>query len=308
MTYGLVKNIASASANGTTSNSDDETVELVKLPQTITVTTHAPEKAAYLSSFTVAATGGASGNPIVYSASGVCTNVGATFTMTSSTGICTVHYNQAGSAGYEAAAEVTEVVNAENAILTVTATGIDKVYDGTTTASVTLLDNRMAGDTITVSYSSAAFLTADVATGKTVNVAGISISGPDAGKYILGNTTATTTANILPASTTIVITNASALATESQVGVPYQVTFSITPINGGTPTGNVTISDGTDSCVATAASGMCYLTSSTIGAKLIIATYAGDGNFLGSISIAVPHTVVAAPPANFKLYLPLILR
>ncbi len=197
--YGLVKNIASASANGTTSNSDDATVELVKLPQVITVTTHAPEKAAYQTSFTVAATGGASGNPIVYSASGACTNVGAIFTMTSSTGICSVHYNQAGNAGYEAAPEVTEVVNAENAILTVTATGIDKVYDGTTTASITLADNRLPGDSITVSYSSAAFLTADVGTDKTVNVTGISISGPDAGKYILGNTTATTTADILPA-------------------------------------------------------------------------------------------------------------
>ncbi len=306
--YGLVKNIAFASANGTTSNSDDETVELVKLPQTITVTTHAPQTAAYQSSFTVAATGGASGNPIIYGASGACTNVGATFTMTSSTGVCTVHYNQAGNAGYEAAAEVTEVVNAENAILTVTATGIDKVYDGTTSASITLADNRLPGDSITVSYGSAAFLTADVGTGKTVNVTGISISGPDAGKYILGNTTATTTANILPASTTIVITNAGALATESKVGQPYLVTFSITPINGGIPTGNVTISDGTDSCVATAASGMCYLTSSTIGAKLIIATYAGDGNFIGSISIAVPHTIVEAPPMNFWLHLPLILR
>ncbi len=306
--YGLVKNTASASANGTNSNSDHETVELVKLPQIITVTTHAPEKAAYQTSFMVAASGGASGNPIVYSASGACTNVGATFTMTSSTGICTVHYNQAGNAGYEAAPEVTEVVTAENAILTVTATGVNKVYDGTTTATVTLADNRLAGDNITVSYSSAAFVTADVGTGKTVNVAGISISGADAGKYTLGNSTATTTADILPASTTIVITNAAALATDSTVGQPYLVTFSITPLHGGIPTGEVTISDGTDSCVATAGSGMCYLTSSTVGAKLIIATYAGDGNFLGSVSIAVPHTVVEAPPINFWLYLPVVIR
>jgi hypothetical protein len=122
--YGMVENFAFASANGTTSNTDDETVELVKLPQTISVTTHAPESAAYNSSFTVAATGGASGNPIVYSASGACTNIGATFTMTSSTGSCTVHYNQAGNASYEAASEVTEVVVVEKLAQVITFTSI----------------------------------------------------------------------------------------------------------------------------------------------------------------------------------------
>jgi uncharacterized repeat protein (TIGR01451 family) len=113
--YSTVENTAFASANGTNSNTDAKTVELVKDPQTITVTKHAPGSAANKTSFSVAATGGASGNPIVYSASGACTNIGAVFTMTSSTGTCIVHYNQAGNAGYEAAPEVTEVVNATKA-------------------------------------------------------------------------------------------------------------------------------------------------------------------------------------------------
>ena len=90
-----------------------ETVTATKLPQAITITTSAPANAAYNSVFTVAATGGASGNPIDYSGtSGICTNSSGDFTMTSGTGICTVHYNQAGNDNYQAAAELTEPVNA----------------------------------------------------------------------------------------------------------------------------------------------------------------------------------------------------
>jgi parallel beta-helix repeat protein len=97
-----------------------EDVTATNLAQTITITTPAPANAAYQSSFTVAATGGASGNPIVYSATGTCTNSGATFTMTSGTGTCTVHYNQAGNSSYAAAPEVTEAVSATKLDQTIT--------------------------------------------------------------------------------------------------------------------------------------------------------------------------------------------
>ena len=40
--------------------------------QTITFTTTAPSSAAYNSSFTVAATGGGSGNPVTFTSSGAC--------------------------------------------------------------------------------------------------------------------------------------------------------------------------------------------------------------------------------------------
>jgi YDG domain/MBG domain (YGX type)/Galactose oxidase, central domain len=79
--------------------------------------------------------------------------------------------------------------------LTVTAAGVNKVYDGTTAATVTLGDNRVAGDAFTASYVSANFADKNVGTGKVVSVAGISLSGADAGNYTL-NTTQTTTADI----------------------------------------------------------------------------------------------------------------
>ena len=63
-----------------------ETVSAQKAAQAINVTTHAPASAAFNAQFSVAATGGGSGNPVTFSSSGACTNVGATFTMTSGTG------------------------------------------------------------------------------------------------------------------------------------------------------------------------------------------------------------------------------
>ena len=83
--------------------------------------------------------------------------------------------------------------------LTVSATGVNRSYDGTTTATVTLSDNRVSGDPLTESYTSASFANADAGNGIAVNVTGISVTGSAAGNYVLGNTTATTTANIIPA-------------------------------------------------------------------------------------------------------------
>ena len=80
--------------------------------------------------------------------------------------------------------------------LIVSATGVNKVYDGTTTATVTLSDNRVLGDVFTDSYASASFADKFVGTSKPVTVIGISISGTDAGNYALSNTTANTTADI----------------------------------------------------------------------------------------------------------------
>jgi len=90
----------------------------------------------------------------------------------------------------------TTTANITPRALTVTASGVNRVYDGTTTATVTLSDNRVSGDVLTDSYSAAAFVNKNAATNKTVNVTGISVSGTDVGNYTLQNTTATTTATI----------------------------------------------------------------------------------------------------------------
>src|SRR5207247_2030048 len=92
--------------------------------------------------------------------------------------------------------------------LTVSAQGISKIYDGTTAATVTISDNRVAGDVFSTSYAGAAFNNKNVGTGKAVAVSGISISGTDAANYTF-NATATTTADITakPAAATFTANN-----------------------------------------------------------------------------------------------------
>ena len=79
----------------------------------------------------------------------------------------------------------------------------------------------------------------------------------------------------------------------SVVGQPVTVIYAVT-VNtpgSGIPTGNVTVSDGTESCTGTVAAGQCSLTFTTMGPKTLTATYAGDGNFNSSPSTSVSHTV-----------------
>jgi hypothetical protein len=110
------------SANYTAAPEATESVTATRASQAISVTTHAPSSAVFGSQFTVVAAGGGSGNAVTFSSGGGCSNSGATFTMTSGTGTCAVMYDQAGSANYNAAAEVTESVTAIKASQSITVT------------------------------------------------------------------------------------------------------------------------------------------------------------------------------------------
>jgi len=82
----------------------------------------------------------------------------------------------------------------------------------------------------------------------------------------------------------------------SVVGQPVPVLWSVT-VNapgsvGPALTGNVTVSDGTNQCVAAVSAGQCDVTFTSAGAKSLTATYAGDTNYNGSASTpATAHTV-----------------
>ena len=52
---------------------------------------------------------------------------------------------------------------------------------------MTLSDDRVSGDSLTLSYTSASFSDKNAGTGKTVSVSGISVSGTDSGNYTLSN-------------------------------------------------------------------------------------------------------------------------
>ncbi|MEI8142914.1 MAG: YDG domain-containing protein, partial [Chitinophagia bacterium] len=90
--------------------------------------------------------------------------------------------------------------------LTITATASDKVYDGNTTANATLTDNRLLGDVLTVNKTGATFNNKNIGTNKTVTIAGITLTGTDAGNYTLTSTTATGTASITVKSLIVSVT------------------------------------------------------------------------------------------------------
>src|SRR5450830_1271203 len=79
--------------------------------------------------------------------------------------------------------------------LNVSFNGINKTYDGTTGAQVNFGDDRIEGDAVSVSGSSA-FGNRNAGTGKAVNVTNVALSGGDAGNYVLASNAGSTTADI----------------------------------------------------------------------------------------------------------------
>jgi uncharacterized repeat protein (TIGR01451 family) len=108
-----------------------------------------------------------------------------------------------------------------------------------------------------------------------------------------GSTSTALSHTVNKANTVVTITSDS--PAPSVVGQPVVVQYTVTAAapGSGTPTGNVTVSDGTVSCIGTVAAGQCTLTPTTAGSKTLTATYAGDGNF-NSNSGTKSHQVNAA--------------
>ncbi len=90
--------------------------------------------------------------------------------------------------------------------LNVTATGVDKGYDGTTAATVTYSDDRANSDVLTET-GTATFADANVGTNKPITVGSIGLSGTDSGNYTPASTTASTSANITSAMLTVTADN-----------------------------------------------------------------------------------------------------
>lgn len=90
----------------------------------------------------------------------------------------------------------------------------------------------------------------------------------------------------------------------SEFGQSVTVNFSVTSAASDAPPGDVTVSDGVNSCNATlaAGTGTCNITLTTVGARTLTATYAGNAYYNGSVGTA-SHTV-----NNVRLFLPLIMR
>jgi hypothetical protein len=100
----------------------------------------------------------------------------------------------------------------------------------------------------------------------------------------------TLTINKADTTTTITSNAPNPSFTGQAVTINYTVTSP-----AGTPTGNVTVGDGTVSCTGTVAAGTCTLIFSTTGSKTLTAQYSGDAGFNAGISAGVTQTVTLPP-------------
>jgi len=243
----------------------------------------------YNGNFTVAATGGASGNPVQFSYSGSCTNVGATYTMTSGTGTCSVIANQAGNANYAAAPPVTETVNATLAGQTITFTTnapASAAYGSKFTVAAT---GGASGNPVQFSYAgsctnSGATYTMTSGTGSCSVIANQAGNGNYSAAPPVTETVSASKANSS--------TSLKSSPNPSNVGQSVMISFTVT--SGATGTVSVSASTG-ESCSGplTASAGSCSITFNTAGPRTLTGTYSGDGNFMGSMSGGISQSVVS---------------
>jgi hypothetical protein len=157
------------------SSSSTLTQTVNQATQAITFTANAPASAAYASQFTVAAGGGASGNPVVFTSAGGCSNSGATYTMTSGSAACSVIANQSGTTNYSAAPQVTQTTNATLAssgtTVQATPTTASPADIVTLTATVTGVTNGIA-PTGTVTFYNGATQLGTCTLGNTCSASG----------------------------------------------------------------------------------------------------------------------------------------
>jgi large repetitive protein len=121
-------------ANYTAAAPAQQSVSVSKAAQTITFTSSPPANATVEGSYTEAATGGPSGQPVVFSidpaSASICSAAGATVTFNHA-GSCAINANQAGNGDFVAAPQVTQTVSVAPAPTAITA--------GTATVSTNLL-------------------------------------------------------------------------------------------------------------------------------------------------------------------------
>lgn len=108
-----------------------------------------------------------------------------------------------------------------------------------------------------------------------------------------GSTSATAPHQVNKVATTSAITSHNPHPSVVGTGVAVSANVAYVPPGPGTPSGNVSISDGVNSCSFALPATSCTWTPATVGTRMLVATYAGDAGFADSVSSSVSHVVVA---------------
>ena len=121
-------------------------------------------------------------------------------------------------------------------------------------------------------------------------------SGPVSGSCGDANESVT----VAKAGTTTAITSDDPDPSDS--GQALTVDYTVTSVySGATPTGNVTVSDGNNSCTGSVGDGECDITLTGEGTHQLTASYSGDGTYAQSTSVQEPHTVIVKPTAPLNV-------
>jgi hypothetical protein len=254
--------------------------------QTITFTTPPPSTAGYETQFTVAATA-SSGLPVLYNASGVCTDSNtATYTITSPSGICIVIAAQPGNSNYAAAPELTPQLNATKGTPVITwnpnpasisygaALGSGQL-DATATNGV---GAAVAG---TFKYTPAAGKIFPAGTQT------LSVTFTPTSKVDYNTVKATASLQVTQDATTTTVTSQDQTVKLSNTGTAKAtIDFNVSSYK---PTGSATVTASTgETCTGAVGpvtgNGYCKLTFTTAGTRSITASYPGDANHTGSNS------------------------
>ena len=181
-------------------------------------------------------------------ANGTLTIVGA--------GNTTITANQTGNATYSAATDVSQTLTVNQKALAITGlTGVNKTYDGLTTASATgtpALSGLVGSDTVTLGgTASYTFSSAAVGTAKSITTTGYTMSGGQSSYYTL--TQPTLSANITAASLAITAQNVIKAFGVTLTGGGGSTAFTPSGLQNGETIGTVTITYGTGAAASDAA-------------------------------------------------------
>ena len=260
--------------------SKDVSINVLKASQAITFGALA-NKTYGDAPFIVSATGGASGNPVTFSATGNCTSGGtngSTITITGA-GNCTVTAAQVGNSNYNAAPDVARSFQIAKAAATITLSNLYYLYDGTPkSATATTAPSGLSGVTInytgvTLSYNST---TPPSAAGTYTATASLTNDN-----YAATNATATFVINAAP---TVTITGpaSGAIYTKGST-VSFTGTFTDNP---GTHTATWTFQSGTQTITQPAT------VNETTGAVSASYTFAATGVYMVKLTVSDNFGVV----------------
>lgn len=283
--------LVSATANGVIDGASFPLTNL-KGDQSISISTHAPPSAGYQSQFTVAANS-SSGLAVAYSSAGACTNSGAVFTMTASSGTCTVRYDQPGDSNYNAATQVVESVTAQKSDQTIIFGSLanktfgDADFNVSATATSGLPVTFVASVNCTVTVNNVHLTGAGSCT--------ITASQPGDINYNAAPSVPQNFAIAKGASTTAVTSSVN----PSDLGETVTFTASVTSA-GGAPGGTVQFKDnGVNMGSAVSLSGgvaQFAIDSLPAGTRTISADYSGSGDFLTSTGMLTTGQVIRSQP------------